>query len=185
MANEIVYVNLNVVDGKNRTSTIQIPFRLDALTSVISLIALTKRVGAIVSKLTTAGLKKAEICLGVDVTAISWDNVDGGTDVSALGDVQEKALFAFLTEPDAIGVQRTRTMTIPAVNDEVVFLAGQDAIDDTDADVLAFINLIRNGVADLSAEGGSAGDVVTGVDTRGLDIVSFQYGNQTWGNRRK
>lgn len=185
MANELVYVNLNVVDGKNRTSTISIPFRLDSLTNVVSLIALVKRVGAVVSKLTTAGLRKAEICLGVDITQISWDNVDGIADANALGDVQEKALFAFITEPDALGIQRTRTMTIPAVNDDVVFLPNSDAIDETNADVQAFISMIENGIAGLDAEGGGAGDVVTAIDTRGLDILDFSYGYQTWGNRRK
>lgn len=185
MANELVYVNLNVVDGKNRTSTVSIPFRLDSLTNVVSLIALVRRVGSIVGKLSTAGLKSAEICLGVDITTISWDNVDGLNDEFALGDVQEKALFAFRTQADALGKQHTFTRTIPAVNDEVVFLPSADAINTTNQDVIDFIEMFTNGLADLSAEGGAAGDVVTAIDSRGLDLLAFVEGGQTWGNRRK
>lgn len=185
MANELVYVNLNMIDGKNRKSTLSIPFRLDSLTSVASLIALVRRAGAIVSKLTTAGLRKAEICIGVDITAIAWDNVDGLADGEALGDVQEKALFSFNTEPDAMGIVRTKTITIPAVNDTVVFVDGADVIDVSNADVQAFISMMENGFAGLDAEGGLPGDVVTAIDSRGLDLTSFQNGYQTWGNRRK
>lgn len=184
MAGEIVSVNLTVFDGKNRSSTISVPFKLDALTTVASLGALVKFCAETVSKLTTAGLKKAELCLLVDASAF-WDDTDEAGDVVTFGDVQEKAIFAFNTVPDAIGKIRQKTITIPAVNDAVVFLDGVDAINTADADVQAFISMFENGKAGLDLYGGLPGDVVSSVDSRGLDIASFADGGQTWANRRR
>lgn len=185
MANELVYVNLNVVDGKDNKSTISIPFKLDSLTSVTSMIALVRAVGRVIGKLSTAGLRSAEICLGVDITTISWDDVDGLNDDFALGNVQEKAFFSFNTEPDALGVIRKKTLTIPSVNDAVVFLDGQDAINTENADVADFISMMENGFAGLDADGGDVADVVSAIDGRGLDLTQFNDGYATWGKRRK
>jgi len=185
MANELVYVNLNVVDGKNKKSTISVPFKLDSLTSVTSMLALVRAVGRVIGKLSTAGLRSAEICLGVDITTILWDDVDGLNDDFALGDVQEKAFFSFTTVPDAVGVIRSKTLTIPAVNDAVVFLPNTDSIDQQNADVEAFINMMQDGFAGLDGDGGDIADVVSAVDSRGLDLVAFQDGYATWSNRRR
>lgn len=174
-------IDFTITDRNNKTSTMSIPIDITAISSLTSLLRIVQDAAAIVSKLTLGDIKKAALCLVVDVTA-QWDNLDQVGELGALANVEEKALFAFATLPDVNGKSYTKTITVPAVNDEVVFLPNQDAIDTVDVDVTAFIDMMTTGLAGVEAGNEYAFDTV---DSRGTDLASFIEGYSTFGNRRR
>ena len=111
----------------------------------------------------------------------AWD-----ADTDARPDVQEKVEFGFVTIADANGkVWKTR-LSVPAVDDDSIFMLSPNdpnLVNFSDAGVVTFINAFTSGGFDLTSYGGAG--VVEFADQRYLEIASVEYGRKAWGKRRK
>jgi len=183
---DFITVNLQIEDGRGKTSTVRVPVSIDN-GGLNAIPAIVKYVALVVSRLVNAGIKSASACVTLNVASV-WNTgqLVGDTEAGAMPEVNEKALFSFQTVADAQGKTYPFTMTLPAVDDSKVFVAGTDTVDIADVDVAEFIDMFENGEIDLSdaAYGGLITDAFSVVDSRYTDIVSFTGGDRTWGNRR-
>ena len=182
----LINVAINLVDKRGKSSTIRVPIEILA-GGLAAIPAIVKRVVDVVSKLVIADIRGAQACVEVDVSSLWATNQPADDTVGANPQVNEKALFAFRTGADGNGRSYPMTITLPAVNDNLVFVDGSDTADLSEAAVADWINLMTSTQLDLSSPsyGGAPTDSFLITDSRGLPITDYVASDRTWGNRRK
>jgi hypothetical protein len=153
----------NVVDGKNQTSTIEIPFPNTTPASVF--IAGVDAVGQLIKPLVTGGLKSAGVKVTVDVP--TW-----GTAAALNSDVQEKMEFGIRAANGFL-----KRLNIPTI-DESMFIAGSTEGDTSEAALLAFNDFLEDGITVSST-------LIQPTDVHGSDLEQVEYRTENWGRRRR
>lgn len=159
-----VYVQIR--DAKGDTSSVTIPIPTE--TSLADAAIFAKEIAELIDPLVAGGIVGAGFSVGVDLSGLVQIP-------AAISDVQEKAMFAFRTANNFL-----KRLHLPSF-EEGKFTPNSVQVDQTDADVAAFITALTDGI-DLTGAGGSG--VVAPVDTRGEDLVSLEAAVEAWGRSR-
>lgn len=157
LAVKIIYSFLDD-KGSSATTEIKIPTGF----SIAQNIEFVQAMALLVDKITSGKITSANFCVGVDLSALA---IAGTPDLQS--DVEEKGFFQFTTAADF----QTR-LQIPALTEGLV-VAGSDAINLGNADVLAFKSAMIDGItlADLVT-------VISPTDEREGDIVSLDFARE-------
>lgn len=158
-----------IVDGKNQESTVTVPMPVGL--AVTNWVPAVQAVVTNLDKLTSGKIVRCGITFAVDTTGWLLDAV-----AEVTSDVQEKARFVF----DVVG-GFVKSISIPAIDDSEIIVAGSDEVDLTDTNVLAFVNGMTAGY-DLTGVGGTG--TAAPVDSRGADITALRDARESWGKTR-
>jgi hypothetical protein len=103
-------------------------------------------------------VESAEICFGVDISGLTSNTVQSFSDVEEIGAFQFRTLGGF-----PVGVN------VPCI-DELMVASGSDDLDQTDADIIAFITAIESGIVtaggNISPTDVAEDDITTTVSAR-------------------
>lgn len=116
--------------GKISTTTVHLPVGKTA----IDYLEFAIEMGTLIRSVTTGAISNVSVVLEVDITGESWSTA------GATSDVEEKGKFQFVTN----GIYYTG-VALPTFSDLLV-LDGSDSIDLTDADVIAFVDAMVDGI---------------------------------------
>lgn len=153
----------NVTDGKNQTSTIEIPF--PTATPVSVFVAGVDAVGQLIHPLVTGGLKSAGVKVTIDVP--TW-----GTAAALDSDVQEKMEFGIRASNGFL-----KRLNLPTI-DEDMFIPGSTEGDTSEAALLAFNDFLEDGIT-------VGGTLIQPSDSHGSDLDQVEYRTENWGRRRR
>lgn len=154
------YVSMTVLDEAGGSSNLQVFVGSPAgATTVTALLADVVALAQLVANISIGQVLKAEISLQADISTL----INNGAPLTG-SDIYEKAAFVFRTD----GGYVTR-VAIPCLPEAKV-VAGSHDLDQTDTDILAFINAMESGTG-LS--------VFDPTDYRGDDIVNLEIA-QEW-----
>lgn len=160
MAASIYFV---VADAKAQTSTIE--FFFDDATALAVLSAGVGAVGALINPLVTGGLRAAGFRVEVDIAG-TW-----GPIAQLAADVQEKAEFAVRTANGFLS-----RLNLPTF-DEAFFVTSSAQVDQTDPDVVAFMDFLEDGIT-------AGGGALEPTDYREDDLADVERATENWGKRR-
>ena len=166
----VAMAHYTVQDGKGKQSVIQVP--IPYATTPTNARAFVRAMGAVIGPLVTGKLISAGVTLEVPIGEITGFP----SSASTVSDVQEKGFFSFRS-----AVNSLRRMTIPTIL-ETLFNVGASTINQSHADVAAFITAMEDGV-DVSGVGGSG--TIQPSDGRGEDLTAIEEAREAWGKYRR
>lgn len=152
-------------DAKGDKSTVEIPIPDSvALTNLApAVVAMTD----LIADLMTGAIERAGVTLDVDISSLALPGIAG-----LVSDVQEKAAFAFRTVDGFI-----KRLTLPTVDESILFLPGSREVDVTDTNVAAFVTAMTDGF--------TAGALIQPCDSRESDLDSLEDAREAWGRSRR
>lgn len=162
MAYPIAFVSYTIMDDTGKKSTLQI--KLPTSVALPALIGFASTFSVIVDGLIKGAIVDIGVGIGVALAGLKASPLAGA-------DVEEGAYFSFQTLGGAL-----TGFTIPTF-DEAFVLANSDYIDTLDADVIALVNAVVNGI--------TTGTLASPSDNRGSDIVSLVTAYETFANRSR
>lgn len=150
--------------GETATTDIHVPniFAINQYTEF------ARAMAELIDEIVSGRVSSAELTFKTDVSTITGNNAQTGSDVEEIG------AFQFLT-----GEGRPVNVNIPGINESMVE-ANSDDLDQLDTDIAAFIGAMLNGIA-------VAGGTVAPTDVAEADLVSLTYAREQFrasGKRR-
>lgn len=162
-------LNLVIQDADGDKSVIPIDFS-GGFTGDIT--GLAENAWAIINPLVNGSLVGASVTLEADITDFT------NAAAAVISDVQEKAEFIFGT----LGNTFLKRITLPTFIE--TFFTGAGAgkeVDVTQSAVIAFIDMMENGVAD----GGGTPVEINPTTSHGEDLFNYVGSRQAWGKNRR
>ena len=156
IAPKIIYT---VRDQKGKTATTEI--KIPTGISIGNMIEFAQDMAVLIDAITNGQIVSVTIGIGVDIGSLGLTAAPGST-----ADVEEKGSFQFRTAGGFF-----TQVNIPCISDTNV-VAGSDALDQTDADILAFRDAMLTGLVLTDTS------VVQPCDSREDDIVSLVYARE-------
>lgn len=156
-----VSLRLDFIDGKGKTSFTKV--RIPNGFSISDYGEFGVSMGQLIANLSNGRITNVSFSVGIDLSGATIKAVASG-----LSDIAQKAFYGFST---AVSGFRTK-MKIPALSESKV-IVGSDALDQSDADIAAFITAMEVGIV-------VTGGTIQPTDTRANDIVSTDYARETF-----
>lgn len=151
-----VSVRFDMKDDKAKTSFTKV--RVPTGFSIAQYTEFAQGMAQLIADISQCQVTRASFCVGLDLSGASIK-----PSPTAFSDIAQKILVGFST---VLAGFRTK-MKIPAL-DETKVLAGSDALDQSDADVAAFITAMENGIV-------TSGGTIAPTDQRLNDINNTDY----------
>lgn len=164
IALEVIY-SIEDDDGDIATTSIKVPngFSIAQYTEFAAAMA------DIVQNLLDGALRSADLCLSVDISAI------GNNTLVEASNADEIAAFQFITTDS-----RRVNVNLPAYSADNFTIAGSDDLDQSDADVMAFITAMTSG---LAVTGGTIEPCDVGEDDI-VDLLTAREAYRSSGRRK-
>lgn len=159
-----IQVYYTIIDGKGEESTMTID--LPPATTPTNAQAFAQAMHTVIADLINGGVTNYGIRVNVAVT---------GDFANPYADIQEKALFTFRSAAGFL-----KYVTIPAFLEDL-FIAGTKLVDQTDVNVVQFIDGMVDGL-DVSSYGGTG--TVQPTTSHGEDLVEISAAREAWGKYR-
>lgn len=147
-ASQIIYTAIDD-SGERGTTAINLPTGF----SLAQFGEFAESMATLVDAILGGKVESAEICFGVDISALTSNTALSTSDVEEIGAFQFLTLGNF---PVAVNV--------PCI-DELLVASGSDDIDQSDADIIAFISAMESGIS-------TAGGTISPTDVAEDDIVT-------------
>lgn len=157
MAAPVIIFTIRDNKGKTSTTEVKIPTGID----IDNMIEFAQDLAGLLDAITNGQIISVGIGISVDLSALGLTAAAGST-----ADVEEKGQFQFQT----VGGYYT-TVNVPAISDTDV-VDGSDVLDQTDADIAAFIAAMTAGLTLTDAS------TVQPTDSREDDITTLVYARE-------
>jgi hypothetical protein len=152
-------VRFDIVDNKGKRSFTKV--RVPTTFAIADYIDFAQQMAQLIANISTGRITGASLCAGLDLSTATIKASPSG-----LSDIAQKGFYQFSTAAPGF---RNR-VKVPALSEAKVVL-GSDAIDQTDADVINFIDAMEDGIV-------VTGGTISPTDHRENDIVSTDFARE-------